>query len=143
MNKPIIFAVVDEETTRDRLAHDLEQRFGADYRVIAMRSAHGALERLDAMRKSGDEVAMAIAGPQLPEMSGIGFLDRTADLHLGSQRGLLVTPGPAGMTAPVRRAMLLGHLDFQIPAPWVSAEESLYPPVTEALSIWKIGRAHV
>ena len=143
MVKPVIFTVVDEETTRDRLAHDLEQRFSGDYRIIAVGSACAGLESLEAMRDAGDEVAIAIAGPKLSEMPGIAFLDRAADLHLGSQRGLLVTPGPAGMTAPVRRAMLLGHLDFQIPAPWVSAEESLYPPVTEALSIWtRLHRPH-
>jgi thioredoxin reductase (NADPH) len=143
MIKPVIFTVVDEESIGDGLAHDLEHRFGADYWVIAVRSANSALERLDAMRQTGDEVAMVIAGPQLLEMSGIALLDRAADLHQGSQRGLLVSPGPAGMTGPVRRAMLLGHLDFQIPTPWVSAEESVYPPVTDALSIWtRLHRPH-
>jgi thioredoxin reductase (NADPH) len=139
----VIFAADDNEATRGPLARDLERRFGADYRVIVVDSATKGLESLEAMRQAGDEVAIVIAAPQLPEMTGIAFLDRADDLHPEAQRGLLVTPGPPGMTAPVRRAILLGRLDFLIPAPWVSAEESLYPPVTEALSVWtQLHRPH-
>jgi thioredoxin reductase (NADPH) len=136
MDNPVIFAVDHDPTTQSRLAHDLERRFGADYRVDVAASATEGIATLEMMRREGDEVAVIIAAPKLPEMTGIAFLDRADDLHPEAQRGLLITPGPAGMTAPVRRAILLGHLDFMIPAPWVSAEESLYPPITGALSAW-------
>ncbi len=143
MDQPVIFAADDNVATREPLARDLERRFGADYRVIVVDSATEGLASLEAMRQAGDEVAIVIAAPQLPEMTGIAFLDRADDLHPETQRGLLITPGPPGMTAPVRRAILLGRLDFPIPAPWVSAEESLYPPVTEALSVWtRLHRPH-
>jgi thioredoxin reductase (NADPH) len=139
----VIFAADSNEETHGPLARDLERRFGADYRVIVVDSATKGLESLEAMRQSGDEVAIVIAAPRLPEMTGIAFLDRADDLHPEAQRGLLVTPGPTGMTAPVRRALLLGRLDFLIPAPWVSAEESLYPPVSDALSGWtRLHRPH-
>jgi thioredoxin reductase (NADPH) len=139
----VIFAVDSNPATHDPLARDLERRFGADYRVVVNDSATTGLETLKAMRDAGDEVAVVIAAPQLSEMNGTAFLDRVDDLHPEAQRGLLVDPGPRGMTAPVRRAILLGHLDFLIAAPWVSAEESLYPPVTNALSIWtRLHRPH-
>jgi thioredoxin reductase (NADPH) len=143
MDNPVIFAVAHDRATRDRLAHELERRFGADYRVITVDSATAGLAELETLRRAGDDVAAIIAAPTLPEMSGVTFLDRADDLHPEAQRGLLVTPGPAGMTAPVRRAILLGHLDVLIPTPWVSAEESLYPPMTDALSAWtRLHRPH-
>ncbi len=143
MDNPVIFVVDHDVTMRGRLARDLERRFGADYRVIAVDSATQGLATLETLREAGDEVAIVLTARQLPDMTGIAFLDRADDLHPEAQRGLLVTPGPAGMTGPIRRAMLLDHLDFQIPAPWVSAEESLYPPVTEALSTWtRLHRPH-
>jgi thioredoxin reductase (NADPH) len=143
MNQPVIFAVDSNPATRGPLARDLERRFGVDYRVVVSDSATTGLQTIQAMRDAGDEVAVVIAAPHLPEMTGTAFLDRVDDLHRGAQRGLLVDPGPRGMTASVRRAILLGHLDFLIAAPWVSAEESLYPPVTDALSTWtRLHRPH-
>lgn len=136
MDTPVILAAVDDATTRDTLARDLERRFGADYRVIAIDSATEGLATLEAMRAGGDEVAIVLAALQLPEMTGIAFLDRADDMHPTTQRGLLVAPGPAGMTEPIRRALLFDHLDFQIAAPWVSPEEWLYPTVSDALSAW-------
>lgn len=139
MDNPVIFAVDNDETTRTTLARDLERRFGADYQVIAVDSATQGLPALEAMRRAGKEVAIVVTAQQLPEMTGIAFLDRADDLHPTAQRGMLVTPGPAGMTEPIRRAMLLDRLDFQIAAPWVSPEEWLYPTVTDALSTWTQG----
>ncbi|MDQ3695765.1 MAG: FAD-dependent oxidoreductase [Chloroflexota bacterium] len=140
---PVIFAVIDDATTRDRLSQDLKRRFGADYRVNVIASALEGITSLDALRATGDEVAAVIADRELPEMTGIAFLDRADDLHPGARRGLLVRPGPAGMTDPIRRALLFDHVDFQIAAPWVSPEEWLYPTVTEALSAWtRLHRPH-
>lgn len=136
MSTPVILAVVSDEQIHDALARDLARRFGADYRVIVADSAATGLAPLRAMRETDDEVAIVISAQQLPEMTGIAFLDQVDELHSGARRGLLVTPGPAGMEEPIRHAMLLGHLDFQIAAPWDSPEEWLYPTVTDALSAW-------
>jgi thioredoxin reductase (NADPH) len=136
MSAPVILAVASDESTHIALARDLERRFGADYRVIAVADATSGLASLQSLLDAGDEVAIVISAPQLPEMTGVRFLDRADDLHPGARRGLLVAPGPAGMTDSIRHAMLLGHLDFQIAAPWDSPEEWLYPTITDALSAW-------
>jgi thioredoxin reductase (NADPH) len=136
MDNPVMLTVAHEPSILGRLKRDLERRFGADYRVVAAESATVGLAALDAMRSDGDEVAIVITTLQLPEMDGIAFLDRADDLHPTTQRGVLVAPGPAGMTEPVRRAILFNHVDFQIATPWVSPEEWLYPTVSDALSTW-------
>ncbi|MGH2613816.1 MAG: FAD-dependent oxidoreductase [Thermomicrobiales bacterium] len=136
MDNPVIFAVDGDESTRVPLVRDLERRFGAEYRVTVVDSATRGLAALKAIRQAGDEVAIVVVAHQLPEMTGIAFLDQADDLFPDAQRGLLVNPGPAGMTEPIRRALLLDRLDFQIASPWVSPEEWLYPRITDALSAW-------
>jgi thioredoxin reductase (NADPH) len=133
---PVILAVDNDDATRHALGRDLERRFGADYRVITADGSSRGLTMLEGLRRAGDEVAIVLAAYRLPEMTGIAFLDEADDLHPAAQRGLLVAPGPAGMTRQVQQAMLLDHLDFQVAAPWASPEEWLYPTVTEALSAW-------
>jgi thioredoxin reductase (NADPH) len=138
MKQPVLFAVDHDETARRTLARCLERRFGADYRIIADDSATRGLATLEALRRAGDEVAIVIAAHQFPEMTGIAFLDRADDLHPEAQRGLLVAPGPAGLTRPILRARLFDHFDFEIATPWVSPEEWLYPTITDALSAWTL-----
>lgn len=143
MDNPVILAVCPDGSAHDALRRDLERRFGDDYRVKAAASATAGIATLEAMQAAGDEVAIVIAALQLPEMSGIDFLDRADDLHPDVRRGLLVTPGPTGMTEAVRRAMFLDRFDFQIDVPWISPEEWLYPTITDALSTWtRLHRPH-
>ena len=58
---PAIMVVDDEREALDRLERTLERRFGADYRVIAERSAKHALEQLRALREEGVDGALVLA----------------------------------------------------------------------------------
>ncbi|MFN8593668.1 MAG: FAD-dependent oxidoreductase [Thermomicrobiales bacterium] len=136
MNALVILTVAEDASTLERLSRDLERRFGADYRVIAAQSATHGLATLGEILAADGEVTIVLASQRLPEMTGIDFLDQADDLCRTARRGILVAPGPGGLTVPIRRAMLFGHLDFQIIEPWVSPEEWVYPTISEQLSIW-------
>ena len=59
-SQPIFFVVDEDLSAVEALAADLERRFRADYRVVGETSALAALDRLGALRDSGDQVALII-----------------------------------------------------------------------------------
>ena len=53
MSRPVIFLVAADGRVLDALAGDLGRRFGADYRVVAERSAGAALAALQSLADAG------------------------------------------------------------------------------------------
>jgi thioredoxin reductase (NADPH) len=124
------------------VAHALERRFGADYRVLTAAAPADALDLLARLAREGAPVALMAADLQLPDMDGVEFLRRAHVLHPHAARAVFVAMGYStahgGPTDPLLRALALGQIDFPILKGWVSPEEWLYPQVQEALSAWAI-----
>ena len=84
-----IFFVVDEDPTAETLVGDLERRFEADFQeVMGETSAQAALERLGALRESGEQVALIICYESMRAMPGSELLARSPVHPPGRQADL-------------------------------------------------------
>src|SRR5215475_15523099 len=88
--QPIFFVVDEDPTAVETLVGDLKRRFRADYRVMGETSAQAALERLGALRDSGEQVALIICYESMRAMPGGEVLARSRAAHPGAKRILLV-----------------------------------------------------
>ena len=88
--RPALVAVDDDRTALRRLTEELHRRYDADYRVICRRSPHDALDALAAMADAGEDVAVVLADPRMPGLTGEELLARVRRLHPNAKRGLLV-----------------------------------------------------
>jgi thioredoxin reductase (NADPH) len=141
MSRPVIFLVAADGRVLDALAGDLGRRFGADYRVVAERSAGAALAALQALADAGEDVALVIAARAMAEPGGLELLLRVRELHPGAKRVLLEHRGEWTAGEPIARAMTLGQLDYVLYYPWKPIEQNLYLPLSDFLAGWEKSRA--
>lgn len=137
--RPVLMVVDDDQDALRRLGEELEGRYGRDYRVVREASSRGALETLDALARSGGEVALLLAAQWTEGIRGEELLARSRELHPGARRGLLVEWGAWGdppTAAAVLRAMALGHMDYYVIKPWRSPDEYFHRTVTGFLLGW-------
>jgi thioredoxin reductase (NADPH) len=134
--KPLLFLVDDDPQAVDRLRHDLERRYGADYDVAAATSPVDGLTQLRELHGRAAQVALLIADQWMPEMTGIEFLVKAHEVHPDARRLLVIDVGDVTAETPIVRALTLNQLDFYFGKPWASPEEELYPVTGEALRVW-------
>jgi thioredoxin reductase (NADPH) len=137
MPQPIILLVAANGRVLDALAGDLDRRFGADYRVLAERSAADGLAALERLAGGEDPVALVVAARRMAGTDGLGLLERARELHPGAKRVLLEHRGEWTSGEPVVRAMTLGQVDYVLFRPWLPPEQFLYLPVSEFLAAWE------
>jgi CheY-like chemotaxis protein len=77
VGQPIFFVVDEDPPAVEMLVGDLERRFQADFRVMGETSARAALERLGALRESGEQVALIICAESMRAMPGSELLARS------------------------------------------------------------------
>jgi len=134
--QPVFFVVDEDSSAVEMLAGDLERRFEADFQVIGETSAQAALERLDALRESGQQVALVICYESMRAMAGAEFLARSRSIHPNAKRILLVDFGDRRMLEVIANGMALGHVEYYLTKPWRPRQYWLYPVVGEALAAW-------
>jgi thioredoxin reductase (NADPH) len=141
VSRPVILLVAHDRRVLDALAGDLGRRFGADYRVVAARSAAEALAALEPPAAGAEEVALVVAARELPELGGLELLLQAHELHPGAKRVLLEPLGEWTSGEPIVRAMTLGQLDYVLFHPWRPVEQNLYLPLSGFLAAWETSRA--
>jgi thioredoxin reductase (NADPH) len=141
MGRPVIFLAAADGRVLDALAGDLGRRFGADYRVVAERSAGAALAALQSLADAGEDVALVIAARATGEPGGLELLLRVRELHPGAKRVLLEHRGEWTAGEPIAHAMTLGQLDYVLYYPWKPIEQNLYLPLSDFLAGWEKSRA--
>jgi CheY-like chemotaxis protein len=90
VDKPCLVLVSDDARVLDRLAADVGRRFSGDCTIVAERSAHRALERLEEFRNRNTRVAILVTDEHLGEMTGLEFLARAHRFHPQAKRVLMV-----------------------------------------------------
>src|SRR5205809_3905516 len=134
--QPVFFVVDEDPAAVETLAGDLERRFQADYRVMGETSAQAALERLGALRDSGEQVALIICAESMRAMPGSELLARSRAAHPDAKRILLIDYSDQRMLDVIARGMALGRVEYYLTKPWRPSEHLLYPVVGEALAAW-------
>ena len=136
VSRPIFFVVDEDPTALETLISDLERRFQADYRVMGETCAPAALERLGALRDSGEQVALIICYESMRAMPGSELLARSRPTHPDAKRILLIDYGDQRMLEVIAHGMALGHVEYYLTKPWRPRQHWLYPVVGEALVAW-------
>jgi thioredoxin reductase (NADPH) len=134
--QPIFFVVDEDPSVVKALVGDLERRFQADFRVMGTTSAQAAIERLAALRESGEPVALIICAESMPSMSGSELLARSRSAHPDAKRILLIDYGDKRMLEVIARGMALGDLEYYLTKPWQPRAHLLYPVIGEAVVAW-------
>ena len=132
-----IVVVADDGRVLDRLATDLERRFGGHYRILAEGSPAGALAALERLARGAEPVALVVAARRMEGLDGLALLARAQELHPSAKRVLLEHRGEWTSGEPVVRAMTLGQVDYVLFRPWLPVEQFLYLPVSEFLAAWE------
>jgi thioredoxin reductase (NADPH) len=137
---PVMIVVEDDAEVRARIREELQRRYGSDYRVTCEKSPLTALQKLEALRERGEQVALILADPWGPELTGREFLVRAKQLHPHAKRALLVDWGSWG-DRPTADAMLgamaRGEIDYYVLKPWRPRDEFFHRTVTEFLHEWE------
>ncbi len=136
MSQPVFLVVDEDESAVDTLVSDLERRFAADYRVAGESSPAAALERLNALREAGEQVALIICYESMQAMSGSELLARSRSAHPDAKRILLVDYGDLRMLDVIAQGMAVGNVEYYLTKPWRPWQHLLYPVVGEALVSW-------
>ncbi len=135
-----ILVVADDGRMLDRLASDLERRFGDHYRILAEGSPAAALATLERLARGAEPVALVVAARRMEEPDGLALLARARELHPSAKRVLMEHRGEWTSGEPVVRAMTLGQVDYVLFRPWLPVEQFLYLPVSEFLAAWEKSR---
>ena len=137
--RPVLLAVDDERGPLERIEQELCRRYAADYRVACHSSTTDAMRELEALRESGEPVAVVLADQWMSGMTGDELLARVRELHPHAKRALLVDWGAWGDPRTVRAildAMALGDIDYYVVKPSRSADEYFHRMITEFLHEW-------
>src|SRR5262245_31514567 len=89
--RPLIIAVDDNGTTRERLLLELERRYDRDYVVVVEASPAAALSAVEAAHSGGEQVAVVLASQWMAELDGVNVLSRVRGLSPRTKRGLLIS----------------------------------------------------
>jgi thioredoxin reductase (NADPH) len=134
--KPVLLAVDDDPDGRKALARELHKRYGADYRVACEASAEEALETLQELKASGEQVAVVLSKWWMSGMNGTEFLTHAHQLYPGAKRALLFERGNRTAREPILQAMALGQIDYYVPTPERSPDEEFHRAISEFLDEW-------
>ncbi|MGB8406413.1 MAG: FAD-dependent oxidoreductase [Mycobacterium sp.] len=131
---PVILTVDDDPAVSRAVARDLRKHYGNRYRIVRAESGQDALVAVNELQLRGDTVAVFIADYQMPEMSGIDFLEAAMDVFPLARRVLLTAYAD---THAAINAINLVDLDHYLLKPWDPPEEKLYPVLDGLLEQWR------
>jgi thioredoxin reductase (NADPH) len=134
MAKPILLSVDDDSDVLRAIERDLRSHYGAEYRVLAMESPHGALDLLKQLKVRNDNIALLLADQRMPKMDGIGFLQEARQIFPAAKRALLTAYADTNAAISAINDVKINYF-FQ--KPWDPPEEHLYPQLDDLLEDWK------
>ncbi len=139
MTLPVLFAVDDDAEALRAVERELVDRYDRSYRVVCAGSAGDAVAELSALADAGEEVALALATPQLSGAAGSDLLGDLRELHPHAQRGLLIDWGSwgDGSTAElIFRAMARRQIEYYVIRPSQTPDELFHQSISTFLLEW-------
>ncbi|MBD2449506.1 FAD-dependent oxidoreductase [Nostoc sp. FACHB-152] len=134
MNKPVLMTIDDDPQVLWAIERDLRREYGGDYRVLRADSGKMALESLKQLKLRNDPVALLLVDQQMPEMTGLEFLEQAIELFPQVKRTLLTAYAD---TEAAIRAINKAKIDYYLMKPWNPPQERLYPVLNDLLEVWQ------
>jgi thioredoxin reductase (NADPH) len=140
---PVLLVVDEDAAALPELERELSDRYGRDYRVVVVGSSDRALVELEALRDTGEEVALVIAALTVGEMGGGELLAKVRSFHPQAQRALLIewmTWGDGRTGHAIFQAMARRQIDYYLIRPSRSPDELFHQGVSTFLLEWAHAR---
>jgi thioredoxin reductase (NADPH) len=135
MDLPIIFCIDDDTQVLRALMRDLKSRFRDTYKILGTNLVPEALDSLLELKNKGETIALFISDQRMPELDGIGFLQKAMQYYPQAKRVLLTAY--ADKDAAIN-AINLVQLDYYLVKPWDPPEEKLFPVIDDLLDTWLV-----
>lgn len=133
MKLPYIILIDDDIQVLRAIQRDIRNEYREDYKVVATESALEALEVIRELKLKNEAVALFIVDQQMPELQGIVFLEKAADIFPEAKKILLTAY--SDIDAAIK-AINDVKLDYYLLKPWHPPEEKLFPVVNDLLDQW-------
>lgn len=133
MELPIIFCIDDDLQVLRAITRDLKNKYRNEYRVLSTGSVTEALDSLKELKNKGETLAMFISDQRMPQLDGVGFLEKAMHFYPAAKRVLLTAYSD---TDAAIKAINKVQLDYYLVKPWDPPEEKLFPVIDELLDDW-------
>ena len=146
MGLPVLLTLDEDHTSLDLLETQLSQRYAHDYRVECLGNTGLALERLTELARSGEDVALVLAGNAESVTAAGGLLEHVRELHPHAKCALLVTSdvwSNKSSADAIRALIALGRVHYFAVRPSGSPDEVFHEAVTSFLLEWATERRTV
>lgn len=134
MTKPVLMTIDDDPQVLWAIERDLRKEYGGDYRVLRADSGTMALESLKQLKLRNEPVALLLVDQQMPEMTGLEFLEQAIELFPQVKRTLLTAYAD---TEAAIKAINKAKIDYYLMKPWNPPQERLYPVLNDLLEVWQ------
>lgn len=134
MAKPVLLTVDDDPEILRALERDLQHEYGEHFRVLVADSGAVAMETLQKLKLRNEPVGLLLVDYQLPQTSGVEFLEQTIKLFPDAKRVLMTAYAE---TDSAIRAINAAKIHYLLQKPWHPPEEHLYPILNDLLDAWR------
>lgn len=134
MTKPVLMTIDDDPQVLWAIERDLRREYGGGYRVVRADSGEMALESLKQLKLRNEPVALLLVDQQMPQMTGLEFLEQAIEIFPQVKRTLLTAYAD---TEAAIRAINKAKIDYYLMKPWNPPEELLYPVLNDLLEVWQ------
>ena len=137
--RPLLMTVVADAHQLDRVEDELQQGFGAEFRVRGERSCAEATRVLEECVQLGQRVAVVLADYALPAEERAELLGRVRALHPDARRAMLVDWGSwadRDTAAAILQAMAVGDISYYVLKPWIERDELFHRTIAEFVQEW-------
>lgn len=139
MSAPLLVAVDDDPDRGADVERELRSRYERDYRVVCLDSADAAVAALEDLARSGEQVALVLAGEVLGGVPGSMLLAEVRRLFPHAERALLVPyghVGDPGTADAVLEGIARGRMDHWLVRPAPPRDEQFHQAVASFLLEW-------
>lgn len=134
MSLPIIFCIDDDAQVLRALTRDLKSKYRDKYKILGTDKVQEALDSLLELKNKGESVALFVSDQRMPEMDGVGFLEKAMKFYPEAKRILLTAYSDKDAAIKAINAV---KLDYYLVKPWDPPEEKLYPVINDLLDDWE------
>jgi thioredoxin reductase (NADPH) len=142
MKRPLIVVVHSDPERLDRVEHELQRRWGSDFRIRGERTCADGVRLLGLAHEEQTSVALVMAAANLADGAGADLLDSVRRDHPEARRALLIPWGAWGaggyrdIAHRILQAMSRGQIDYYLLEPWTSPDELFHLGVARFVQEW-------
>ncbi|MGH2776861.1 MAG: FAD-dependent oxidoreductase [Actinomycetota bacterium] len=133
---PLFLVIGSDPFRSDRVAAELDQRYGHHYEIKRARSGREAIATAERLLDGNRRIALVLSSLSLTDTDGWEAMTAVRAHHPGALRILYLQPGDRNEGRLVQRPLQMGLADHYVLVPLVSPDETFHANVSELLREW-------